>query len=121
MKIVNKGKIQLYAKTSFFILIVFTLWNVTLARGGGSSDWHMGSGMMSGWGLGGFGGIFMIFFWVLILVGLILFIRWLIQATGRKEFAGNTDSKSLELLKERYARGDIDKTQFESMKRDLAN
>jgi len=48
-------------------------------------------------------------------------IRGLIQATGSKEIAGNTSSNALEILKEQYARGDIDKAQFESMKRDLAN
>jgi uncharacterized membrane protein len=44
-----------------------------------------------------------------------------VQATGRKEFTGNTGSNALEILKERYARGNMDKAQFESMKRDLAN
>ena len=107
--------------TAFMIVSVFTPWKYALAQGGRFNDWHMGPGMMGNWGMGGFGGIFMIFFWVLIVVGLIMLIRWLIQATGRKEFAGNTGSNALEILKERYARGDIDKTQFESMKRDLAN
>jgi putative membrane protein len=51
----------------------------------------------------------MIFFWVLIIVGSVLLIRWLIHDTGRKELTGNTNSNAIEILKERYARGDIDK------------
>ena len=105
---------------------VVTSWNFVwagggiYAGGGRYNDWHMGPGMMGNWGMGWFGGIFMIFFWVLIIVGLILLVRWLIQATGRKEFAGNHGSNALEILKERYARGEIDKAQFESMKLDLS-
>ena len=106
--------------TVFLAIIVLAPWNFAMAGGGRYNDWHPGPGMMGNWGMGWFGGIFMMFFWVLVIVGLILFVRWLIQATGRKQFAGNTGSKALDILKERYARGDIDKAQFESMKRDLA-
>jgi putative membrane protein len=106
--------------TAFLSVLVFTPLNFALAGGGRYNDWHPGPGMMGNWGMGWFGGIFMMFFWVLVIVGLILLVRWLIQATGRKEFAGNPGSKALEILKERYARGDIDKAQFESMKHDLS-
>jgi putative membrane protein len=81
----------------------------------------MGPGMMGGWGMGWFGGIFMIVFWILILVGLVFVIRWLIQTTGKKAGSGPRGSRAMEILKERYARGEIDKTQFEAMKRDLAD
>ena len=112
-------------KTILFLAAVLAIslgtpWNFALAGGGRYNDWHLGPAMMGTWGMGWFGGIFMVFFWILIIVGLILFVRWLIQATGRNDVAGNTGSSALEILKERYARGDIDKAQFESMKRDLA-
>lgn len=81
----------------------------------------MGPGMMGNWGMGWFGGIFMIVFWILILVGLVFVIRWLVQATGKKGDSGQRGSRAMEILKERYARGEIDKAQFESMKRDLAD
>jgi putative membrane protein len=71
--------------------------------------------------MGWFGGIFMIVFWILILVGLVFVIRWLIQATGKKGESGQRGSRAMEILRERYARGEIDKVQFEDMKRDLAN
>lgn len=93
--------------------------HMALAQWGRYEDWHMGPGMMGGWGMGWFGGIFMIAFWILILVGLVFLIRWLIQATGKKEDSGRRESRALEILKERYARGEIDKAQFEATKRDL--
>ncbi len=109
----------IFLLTGFLTVSIFAPWNLALAQGGRYNDWHMGPAMMGNWGMGWFGGVFMIIFWVLVLVGLILFIKWLIQATGRGSIAGNTGSSALEILKERYARGEIDKTQFESMKRDL--
>ena len=82
----------------------------------------MGPGMMGGgWGMGWFGGIFMIVFWILILVGLVFVIKWLVQATAKEGPSGQSGSRAMEILKERYARGEIDKAQFEDMKRDLVN
>jgi putative membrane protein len=76
--------------------------------------------MMGDWGMGWFGMIVMFIFWSLIIVGLVLLIRWLIQATGsRGHSGGNTDSKAMDILKERYARGEINRDEFESMKKDL--
>ncbi len=81
----------------------------------------MGSGMMGGWGMGWFGGIFMIIFWILILVALVFFIKWLVQNTGRRQTGVDDGNRALEILKERYARGEIDKVEFEEKKRDLAD
>ncbi|MFH1241560.1 MAG: SHOCT domain-containing protein [Pseudomonadota bacterium] len=86
---------------------------------GGDGPWEMGPGMMGGWGTGWFGGIFMIVFWVLVIVGLVFFIKWLIQASKGGSTTTQTGSTALEILKERYARGEIDKEEFEQKKRDL--
>jgi len=82
-------------------------------------SWNMGPGMMSNWGMGWFGGIFMIVFWILILMGLVFLIRWLIQSTSRDKATGNGTNRALEILKERYAKGEINKEEFESKKKDL--
>jgi len=110
-----------YSMSAFalFILGLYPIFSA-FAQQGRYGDWHMGPGMMGGWGMGWFGGIFMIVFWILILVGLVFVIRWLVQTTAKKEDSGQRGSQAMEILKERYARGEIDKTQFESMKRDLA-
>jgi len=104
-----------------FLLFSFVLypWDKAVAQGGGYSGWHMGPGMMDGWGMGWFGMIMMMAFWILVIVGLIFLIRWLIQATrGGKEGLHGT-SRALDILKERYARGEIDREEFETKKRDL--
>ena len=100
--------------------IVFFPSTQALAEWGDNQGWHMGPGMMGGWGMGWFGGIFMMIFWVLILVGLIFLIKWLIQSTNRvKSDAGNGNS-ALGILKGRYARGEIDTAEFETMKLELS-
>ena len=59
-------------------------------------------------------------FWGLIIVGLVALIRWLLQSTSRKGHSGvSTGSKTINILKERYARGEIARDEFESMKKDI--
>ena len=94
-----------------------------LAQWGNNQGWQMGPGMMggwgSGWGMGWFGGIFMIVFWVLVIVGLVFLIKWLIQTTSSGKTDGRPSPKAMDILKERYARGEISKEEFETMKHDL--
>ena len=71
----------------------------------------------SGWDsmMGWFGGgIMMILFWAVI----IYFIVWLVRNNKTNEVG---DKKALEILKERYAKGEINKKEFEEKKKDLSN
>jgi putative membrane protein len=77
----------------------------------------MGWGGYGGFGMGLFGWLFMLVFWGLIIVGLVLVVRWLWDH-GRPG-AGAGDAP-LEILKRRYARGEISKEEFDRMKQDLA-
>jgi len=104
--------------------LVFTGYDGgAFAQWGGYGGYHMGPGTMGEWGMGWFGGIFMIIFWVLIIVGLVLLIKWLVQSTRGHSTHGGTDfsssSRAIDILKERYARGEINKQEFEEKKRDL--
>ncbi|GBE57821.1 hypothetical protein BMS3Abin01_00747 [bacterium BMS3Abin01] len=84
---------------------------------------------MHGWdwghsetGFGIAGGIIMMVFWAAVLIAVILFIVWLfrqIQAGGNRSVTGpgNTSETALDILHKRYAKGEIDKAEFEE-KRD---
>ena len=69
--------------------------------------------------MGWFGMIFMTIFWVLVIVGLVFLIRWLIQTTKGEKGITRGSSSTLDILKERYAKGEINKEEFEIIKRDL--
>lgn len=73
---------------------------------------HMGWG----WGMG-FGMIGMALFWIVVIVGIVALVRWL--AAGGAPASTPPSKTAMELLRERYARGEIDKTEFEEKKRDL--
>ncbi len=78
-------------------------------------------GEYGGWGMG-FGLVFMIAFWLLIVAGVVALIRWLLQSqTGRDQGAADRprDKTPLEIVQERYARGEIERDEYEQKKRDL--
>ena len=67
------------------------------------------------WGVWGLGMMLaMLIFWALVITGIVLLIRWFVR-TG----APAPRDRALEILRERYARGEIDKNEFEAKQRDL--
>lgn len=87
-----------------------------VARAQERFDWRWGMPPMWGlWGIWGFGmALFMVLFWALVIVGIVVGIRWLVRQ-GRPE---GPDS-ALEILRQRYARGEIDREEFEAKRKDL--
>ncbi len=84
-----------------------------------SRDWGMhGPGMM-GWGGWGMGWVFMIIFGVLIVVALIFLIRYLAGLSRSRASTDKPNDSALEILRQRYAKGEIKKDEFEEKKRDL--
>lgn len=61
-----------------------------------------------------FGWVVMIVFWLLLLVGGIALVRWLVlSAAGRDSRSREQPEKTAEdLLRERYARGEIERDEF---------
>ena len=107
-----------------WFLVMLGLSNIYLspafAQSGRYGNWHMGRWMMGDWGIGWFGMIFMIVFWGLIIAGIVLLIRWIANNTGSRGHSDvNTGSQAMDILKERYAKGDITQDEFESMKKEI--
>lgn len=70
---------------------------------------------MMGWGgFGILGWVSMILFWLLLVLGVVALVKWF--TSGSKTSGSKTP---LEILKERYANGEIDKKKFERMKKDI--
>jgi putative membrane protein len=72
-----------------------------------------GAGAM-GWGWIGLGIVHMLLFWFLIILGIVALLRWLAGSAGAA-----SGSRALDILKERYAKGEVTREQFEQMKREL--
>jgi putative membrane protein len=66
----------------------------------------------------GFGGIGMIIFWVVVLAAIFFVVRGLQNQSHRHETQPPSPSP-MDLLKRRYAAGEISKEEFESRRRDL--
>lgn len=63
-----------------------------------------------------FGG-FMWIFWIAVVVALFFFIKWIAQQG--KSGDNRPEESALDLLEKRYAKGEIDKEEFEQKKKDL--
>ena len=91
-----------------------------LAQWGGYGR-DMGPGMM-GWGYYGGGwlwSILNIVFWVLAIVGIFFLIRWIATSGRQSGRETRSEDSALEILRKRYAQGEINKEEFEEKKRDL--
>ena len=70
-----------------------------------------------GWSLFGF--IHMFLWWLLIILGIVVLSKWVFGSGGRGRTT--TGDRALAILRERYARGEIDKQEFEARKHDLGD
>ena len=96
---------------------IWFLYNHHRNFGYGDGNWIMPHNMMMG---GGGMGIVMILFWVVALAAVVLLVSGLItggHSSNSKD--SNPTLGALEILKQRYASGEIDKKQYENMRRDL--
>ena len=106
------------AQVAFFLAIL---------RGTGPAYAQWGPGpehMHSFWGgMGWIGMFFALLILIILALILILTVRWLLQNSRSRSqinVSNSPSSKTMELLKERYARGEIDREEFEQKKKDLS-
>jgi len=95
----------------FILLGLLFLWGF---RGAGFG--MMGPGMM-----GGYGSMFLVPIFFIVILGLVI---WAVVAATQKQNSNiaSSDHKTempLDILKRRYAQGEIDKEEYETKKRDL--
>jgi putative membrane protein len=73
-----------------------------------------------GWGPGwGVLGLMHVAWWALVIMGLVALVRW-VSRRGASGAPPAQEDRAVAILRERYARGEIDKAEFEERKRDLA-
>ena len=70
-----------------------------------------------GYGMMGNGGMFFVLlFWILIIVVAYLLIKWLVEQNKTR---GGEEKSALDIARERDARGEITKEEFEDIKKSL--
>ncbi len=79
--------------------------------------------MMTGFGMGfgGFGFIFMALFWIVIIGAGIWLLSNLFPKNNGTPSRPSDNETALDILKQRYARGELTKEEYESMRHDLEN
>lgn len=55
-------------------------------------------------------------FWILVILGIVVLVKWL-AGSGPSSSPG----RALDILKERYAKGELAREQYEQMKRELGD
>ena len=102
-----------------FLISINAILGTILMAGPVQAQWRgygPGCGMM-GWGHHGlfwFGPILMVLFWILVVLCIIWFVRSM--ARSRKD---KTEDSAIDIVRKRYAKGEITKEEFEKMKDDL--
>lgn len=76
-----------------------------------------GSGMMGG-GIG-IGMVLAMVFWLLLIVGVVFLVVWAVQKFVMGT-SGKVEESALDVLKKRYARGEMPREEYEEKKRDLS-
>jgi putative membrane protein len=78
-----------------------------------SDVWYYGWG----WGHMIFGSVMMLLFWGGIIIVIVLAVRWISGGSSQGTALPPSRNRALEILEERFARGEIDKEEFEERKR----
>ena len=102
------------------VMATATVGSLSMPAWGHGGGYRYGSGMMYGGG-GIFGWLMMVLVVVLIVAVVIGVMRWIFPGGHRPPPSSRAPQKSaLEILEERFARGEIDKDEFEEKRKTLS-
>lgn len=97
--------------TIFLLKGISTQW-------GGYGD--MGPGMMYwGYGIGWLWTVLNIVFWIALIAGIFFLIRWLAVSAKHGGREAKSEDSAMEILRKRYAQGEINREEFEKKRKDL--
>lgn len=97
----------------------YNIYNIKHMMG---NNWGYGSGYMHNVGYMGFGLGWLLFliFWVIVIAAIVWAVKWMFGGgAGYRHKDMPQEDSALKILKERYARGEISKEEFENKKKDL--
>lgn len=117
----KSGRAARFGLAVAVLVVELTCMTPALAQSNAPSDnsyWHVHNGWnhMMGWGYGMYGGIGMLLFWGVIIVLLVFAARSFMGGRWNQPQPGST---ALDILKERYAKGEIDKPEYEERRKML--
>ena len=61
------------------------------------------------------GGIMIFLWWIPVIIGILFLVKWIAQQSSRPD----RDKSALDILKERYSRGEISQEEFERLKKEI--
>lgn len=100
-------------------LIALAVWFLGSPHGlyrFGSGRWFVPYGMM-----GGHTGVVMMLFWVIVIVAAILLVSGVFTNRSSPSGPAHGEPDAVEILKRRYASGDIDRVEYEAKRRELSS
>lgn len=110
-------------------IVLFTIFSLVITSSYCvfAQDGYMGGDQMDSGNMGGYGNmmnsgngvIIMGIIGILVLVVLVALIYFLLKNSGTDRFGPTSKETPLDILKKRYSRGEITKSQFEEIKKDL--
>jgi len=100
-------------------LIALAVWFLTSQHGlyrFASGRWFVPHGMMDGQA-----GVVMMLFWVIVIVALIMLVSGVFINRSSPSVFSHGEPDAIQILKRRYANGDIDQAEYEARRRELSS
>lgn len=102
-------------KKIYFFIVLTLVPLLTMCSGPMMGSWDSAGNYGCSFGFG-YGGMFM---WILFLILIGVVIYFIFQNTKSKNVKGQSSETPIDILKKRYAKGEITKEEFDRMKNEL--